>query len=95
MQAALRLVPSSSITVSCQDCQITGNAAAHNALHLSLKKQAVGGTDSKGKCPHRQPPLLILVILCFLKYVVNSSCKQEAALRDVIAFAVKDHPEAS
>ena len=83
------------IAVSCHNCHVPGNAAADYALHLSLEKQAVGSTDSKGKCPHRQPPLLVLVIFCFLENIINSSGKQEAALRNAVALTIQDHLESA
>ena len=81
------------IAVPRQNCQVAADGSADNARYVTLIEKSVRRADTE-MYSYVIPPLLIQCF-CFFKYLVDGSCKQEAALRKIIALAVKDHAESA
>ena len=60
------------IHMAGQNGKVSVDGTAGYALYLAVKYISV----------------LLLLLFCFFVYIINGARKQEAALRDVIAFAV-------
>ena len=72
------------------DRQISVDRTAGNALNLSVKDISVHSHNLQMEGCHKASPSLLLCLFRFLKDIVNSSRKQEAALGNLIALAVQN-----